>query len=76
MFKCILRLTVYSKEVLGPGDLESPSEPPLEDPGSHRKKLKRISHHVSIDCLRVVALPAQPCACVLHCIGPSCVYPI
>jgi hypothetical protein len=80
-----------SKEVLGPqqvvglrvglgkglpGTPQEGPEPPLE---SHRKadpeKLKRSSHHVSIDCLRCVALSAQLCACVLHCIGPSCVYP-
>jgi hypothetical protein len=65
-----------SKEVLGPGGLEPPSEPPLKDSEGHRKKQpKRSSHHVSIDCLRCVTLSAQPRACVLHCIGPSCVYP-
>ena len=65
-----------SKEVLGPGGLEPPSEPPLKDSEGHRKKkLKRSSHHVSIDCLRCASLSAQPRACVLHCIGPSCVYP-
>ena len=65
-----------SKEVLGPGGLEPPSEPQREDSEGHRKKQpKGSSHHVSIDCLRCVSLSAQPRACVLHCIGPSCVYP-